>query len=198
MEKLKFIVFILCFLIVTIKAQTPRSVNLELLGVHNLIGFSFDSRFSNISRFGYKIGVGYGFEKSQNYSGWMYEFGGKNADFRTSPIGFLRNQLLKNAVSIPLSIYYLTGEKNSHFEIGFGFTPYYADFKDYEYNNYDGTQIITDFDGFNYYGFIQLGYRYECSKLIYSAGFDIPFKTLGSKFEQTIGLYPKVSIGYRF
>jgi len=83
------------------------------LGVHNLIGFSFDSRFSNNSRFGYKIGLGYGFEKSKNYSGWMYEFGGKNAEFRASPIGFLRNQLLKNAVSIPLSVYFLTGEKNT-------------------------------------------------------------------------------------
>lgn len=197
MKKLKFIVFILCFLIVTIKAQTPRSINLELLGVHNLIGISYDSRFSNISRFGYKIGVGYGFEKSQNYSGWMYEFGSKNADFRTSPIGFLRNQLLKNAVSIPLSIYYLTGKKYSYFEIGCGTTPYYADFNDFVYNGYDGTQIITDLDGFNYYGFIQLGYRYESSKLTYSAGFDIPFKTPGSDFEQTIGLYPRFSIGYR-
>lgn len=198
MKRIKLIVFILCFLFITVKAQTPRSLNLELLGVHNLIGFSFDSRFSNISHFGYKIGVGYGFEKSQNYNGWMYEFGGKNADFRTSPIGFLRNQLLKNAVSMPLSIYYLTGRKHSHFEIGFGITPYYADFKDYEIYNYDGTQLIADFDGFNYYGFIQIGYRYEKSKLIYSAGFDIPFKTPGSDFEQALGLYPKVSIGYRF
>lgn len=189
MKKQIFILFILCLNIITIKAQIPRSVNLELLGVHNLIGLSFDSRFSNTSHFGYKIGLGYGFEKSQNSSGWMYEFNGSNADFRTSPIGFLRNQLLRNAVSIPVSVYYLTGEKNSHFEIGFGITPYYADFKDFEYYNNDG---------FNYYGFIQLGYRYESSKLVYSAGFDIPFKTLGSNFEQAIGLYPKVTVGYRF
>ena len=51
---------------------------------------------------------------------------------------------------------------------------------------------------FNYYGFIQLGYRYESSKLVYSAGLDIPFKTTWSNFEQVIGLYPKVSVGYRF
>lgn len=197
MKKIKFIVFILCLTFLSVKAQTPRSVNLELLGVHNLIGLSFDSRFSNSSNFGYKIGAGYGFEISESYNGWMYEFGGENANFRTSPIGFLRNQLLKNAVSMPLSIYYLTGEKKSHFEIGVGVTPYYAVFKSFEYGSDDSSRMVADLDGFNYYGFFQLGYRYESSKLIYSVGFDVPFKTPGANFEQAIGLYPKVSIGYK-
>jgi hypothetical protein len=171
-------------------AQTPRSINVELLGVYNLVGVSFDSRFSAKSNFGYKIGIGYGYEKSESSRGWMYGFGGDNdVAFRTSPIGFLRGLCMKNAISLPLNIYYLTGKKRSHFEIGLGITPYYADFHPY----YQG-----DYTGFCYYAFLQPAYRYEGKKMIFSAGIDIPFKTPGSDFEQAIGLYPKISVGYRF
>jgi hypothetical protein len=45
---------------------------------------------------------------------------------------------------------------------------------------------------------LQPAYRYEGKKMIFSAGIDIPFKTPGSDFVQAIGLYPKISVGYRF
>ncbi|MDR0811015.1 MAG: hypothetical protein LBN23_01890 [Paludibacter sp.] len=166
-------------------AQTPRFINAELLGVYNLVGVSFDSRFSANSHFGYKVGLGYGYEKSKYTQGWMYEFGGRDADFRTSPIGYLRNLLLQNVVSLPLNVYYLTGKNSSHFELGLGVTPYYADFQ------------VNESDGLGYYAFLQTAYRYEGKKILFSAGIDIPFKTPGSDFEQAIGLYPKISIGYR-
>ena len=176
-------------------AQTPRSVNVELLGVHNLVGVSFDSRFKENSKFGYKIGIGYGYENSTYSDGAMYEFGGKNAAFRTSPVGFLRSQLLKNVVSFPLNIYYLFGETNKFFELGGGIVPYYAGFKNRIYWN--GTYQNSDFNQFKYYAFLQTAYRYEGAKFLYSIGLDIPFKTPSSDLTQAIGIYPKISVGYK-
>lgn len=185
MRKAVFIFSALCLVFGTSKAETPRFVNLELLGVYNLVGVSFDSRFNESSKFGYKIGMGYGYEDSNNWQGWSIEMGGDNARFRTAPVGYLRNLLMNQVVSVPMNIYYLFGKNNSYFELGAGLSPYFADFK------------LNHFDGFNYYGFLQTAYRYEREKLVFSIGIDIPFKTPGSDFEQTIGLYPKLSIGYR-
>ena len=172
----------------TVIAQTPRHINLELLGVYNLVGVSFDSRFSETSSFGYKVGIGYGYEKSNSgRSGWSIAFDSDEADFRTSPIGYLRGLCLNSAVSVPINAYYLSGKNNSHFEGGLGVCPYVADF------------LGDYYDGIGYYCFGRLGYRYESSSkpLSISACVDIPFKTPGSDFRQAIGLYPSISIGYR-
>jgi hypothetical protein len=172
---------------VNVVSQTSKYLNLELLGVYNLAGVSFDSKFAVDSHFGYKIGVGYGFEKSTYSDGSSIAFGSESAKFRTSPVGFLRKLTLKNVVSVPINAYYLFGKSNHHFETGLGLCPYYATFT---YDNYDG---------FRYYCFARLGYRFEnfSKPFNISAGIDIPFKTWNSDFEQAIGLYPSVSIGYK-
>jgi len=196
MKKLVFILLALCFTLVTAKAQTPRSINLELLGVHNLVGVSFDSRFNENGKFGYKIGLGYGYESSTYVDGWSIEINGKSAAFRTSPVGYLRDLSLTHVVSLPVSAYYLFGKNNHHFDLGLGVSPYYAHFRDVV----TWTSIVPDAgNGFRYYCFLQTAYRYESPKspFIFSIGIDIPFKTPGSDFEQAIGLYPKFSIGYR-
>lgn len=185
MKKTILIFSTLCLLSAALVAQTPRSVNVELLGVYNMVGVSFDSRFTETSKFGYKVGVGYGYENSHSTQGWSMQMGGKDAQFRTSPVGYLRGLILKQAVSIPMNVYYLVGKKHNYFELGLGLTPYFADFE------------LNLFDGFNYYGFLQTAYRYEGERFILSAGIDIPFKTPGSDFTQAIGIYPKLTVGYR-
>jgi hypothetical protein len=170
----------------SVAAQIPRYVNMEVLGTYNLAGFSFDSRFSKNSKFGYKIGLGYGFEKSIYTYGSSLAFGSESAAFRTSPVGYLRSILLKNVISMPLNASYLFGKSSHYFETGLGVCPYYADFLEYD-------------DGLGYYCFGRLAYRFapHSKSLSLSIGIDIPFKTPYSDFEQAIGLYPSVSIGYR-
>ena len=196
MKKVALILLALCFALVIVKAQTPRSINLELLGVYNLVGISFDSRFSENSKFGYKIGLGYGYENSTYVNGWSIEINGKSAAFRTSPVGYLRDLSLTHVVSLPVSAYYLFGKNNHHFDLGLGVSPYYAHFGDiFAFVS----TIPNPGNGFRYYCFLQTAYRYESPKspFLYSIGIDIPFKTPGSDFVQAIGLYPKFSIGYR-
>lgn len=179
------VIAILGFQVMMAQMPVRRSVNAELLGSYNLFGISFDSRFKADGKFGYKIGLGYGMEKSTYSMGAMYEFGRKNASFRTSPVGYLRGLRLQNVLSVPVQAYYLMGKNKSFFEVGVGVVPYYATF------------AIKEFNGVNYYGLTNLAYRYEAEKWTLSTGIDIPFKTPGSDFTQTIGLYPKLSIGYR-
>ncbi len=189
------------FLSGIMEAKNPHFVNVEFLGAHNLVGLSFDSRFSEDSKYGFKIGVGYGYEDSQSSMGFNIEFGGENAKFRTSPVGYVRGRLLKHAISAPISIYRLYGEKRHFFELGIGVVPYYAEYK---YN----TELLIDptmikfvehktEDDYRYYGLLQTAYRYEGDKILVSAGLDIPINTPGADFRQFIGLYPRLSIGYK-
>ena len=39
--------------------RTERSISIEALGVHNIVGVNFDSRFKGNHGFGYRVGVGY-------------------------------------------------------------------------------------------------------------------------------------------
>ncbi len=203
MKRFIFIsLFITLFFNGIVKAETPRFVNAEFLGVHNLIGFSYDTRFSEKSKYGVKIGLGYGFEDSKRSLGGSFEFGGKNANFRTSPVGFLRGRRLKNVLSAPISLYRLFGRKKKFFELGIGVVPYYAEYKENINIIFDLPNITLETspteNQFRYYGLLQTAYRYQGEKVLISAGIDIPLNTPGADFIQLIGLYPRLSVGYKF
>ena len=60
---------------------TERSISIEALGVHNIVGVNFDSRFKGNHGFGYRVGVGYtqgthalGLGTSLGYYGERIEF----------------------------------------------------------------------------------------------------------------------------
>lgn len=170
------------------KAQTPRSINFEVWGVYNLVGISFDSRFNETSRFGYKAGIGYGYEQEN-----------EKGTFRTAPVGYLRGISLNHVISVPLNIYYLFGKNRHFFELGAGVTPYLMNYISYTYNMGELFSIsATNKWGFGYYTFLQPAYRYEADRWTGSIGLDIPVNTPGAKFTQLIGLYPRLSIGYKF
>ncbi len=182
------LISLFCFIFLGGKteAKTPHFVNAEFLGAHNLVGLSFESRFSEHSKYGFKVGLGYGYEDSQSSMGVNIEFGGENAKFRTSPVGYVRGKLLKNVISVPISVYRLFGKKKHFFELGLGAVPYYAEFK-------RNTEVLIDPNNINfrtnptenefrYYGLLQTAYRYEGNKILISAGLDIPMKYTGCRF----------------
>ena len=60
--KKTLLISILCLLgAITALSQerTERSISIEALGVHNIVGVNFDSRFKGNHGFGYRVGVGY-------------------------------------------------------------------------------------------------------------------------------------------
>lgn len=184
-------IFLFALLSSATYAQTRRYVGVELLGTYNLVGISFDTRLAPSSQYGVKFGLGYGYEKTR------FEFTDtKNTIYlRTSPIA-LRGLRMKQALSLPITLYRLFGGKRHFFELGIGVVPYYATFGKYD-DILHGLIDLSHYNGFNYYGHLQTAYRYERNRFLLSVGIDIPFKMPKSGFKQAIGLYPKLSIGYK-
>ncbi len=170
------------------KAQTPRSINFELLGVYNFVGVSFDSRFNETSKFGYKVGIGYGFAHED-----------KKGVLWTPHVGLLIKKPLNQAISVPLNVYYLFGRDRHFFEFGAGVTPYLMNYISYTYNMGELFSIsATNKWGFGYYTFVQPAYQYNAKRWTGSIGLDILINTPGADFKQPIGLCPRLSIGYKF
>ena len=178
MKKLAFILLTLCFTLVATRAQTPRFINLELLGVHNLVGVSFDSRFNENSKFGYKAGLGYGYASSTT---------------------FLGDDWSSHAISLPLSAYYLLGNKSHHFDLGAGIALGYERAKGKISSPWGFPATPFEENAFYFLPFLQTAYRYESSKIpfLFSVGIDIPFTFWGANSNFAIGFAPKLAIGYR-
>ena len=170
MKKTFIIIASLLFSVVLVKAQPTRSVNIEVLGSYGAIGASFDSRLKSDSNWGYKVGLGYGFEYQKNNS--FTSFG--------------------NVISLPINAYYLIGEKNHYLELGAGVSPVYT--------NYNYSHLEDRATDFSYFCFTQVAYRYESLKspFVLSVGVDLAIKTPGSHITNAVGFLPKVSLGYRF
>lgn len=152
-----------------------RSINAELLGAYGIGGISFDSRFKADSKFGYKVGLGYGYGRTY-YAPFLTE----NPKINEA-LGFV-NQTVHQYL-LPIQAYYLFGKNRHFFEVGAGVVP--------------SLQFIkTDtksYSKFNCFGVINAGYRYETNRWSIAPGADMGlfFPSGGAK------LYPKISIGYR-
>lgn len=71
------------------------SIQVEMLGAHNLIGLSFDQRFTESDRgFGYKAGVGVGYSKDS----WKF------VPFKYNTWGGFPNQTI---VSVPVQLNFI-------------------------------------------------------------------------------------------
>lgn len=164
MKKVILVLSALCLLSGFTSAKTPRFVNLEFFGAYNLAGFSFDGRFSESSRFGYRVGLGYGF----GYS-------------RVSGMYSSRS----NEISMPVNVYHLFGKRKHYFELGIGAVPYYI-WHNRVLVGYDGIPAQYSSEEFNCYGFIQPAYRFEGSNILLSAGIMMAFG-IGICPEFTVG-----------
>lgn len=159
-------------------SQNAGIVNIELAGVSGFTGLSYDNRFNESSKLGYKIALGYGFEFNKDQYHWYF-----------SPVKAYMpiNGKLNNSFSLPLNINYLFGKKSNYLETALGVCLFYADY------NFGNNRSI------GYYSFARVAYRYQASHKPFtcSAGLDFPFKTPGSGLGYSMAVCPSISIGYK-
>jgi len=159
-------------------SQNKKYVEFELVGSNGLSGFSLDSRIKKNPKFGYKVGIGYGFEFNDGASHWYF-----------TPVKayFPEDKRLNSVVSLPFNIHYLIGNEKNFLETGIGFCAFYADYK------------FGENQGLGYYTFGRIAYRHESltKRILFSLGMDIPFKLPGSGLGYSLGIAPSLSIGYR-
>lgn len=137
----------------TANAQTEntrsKSIYLELLGPSNGVGVNFDSRFNKDTAWGYRVGFGFGYYRSNS-------FFGANESSR--------------AYTIPLGVNYLVGKNKHQLEVGVGVNVgLYNDH--YTIARLEKNEVMSDskFDhkkenNFGAFGFATLGYRYTARK----------------------------------
>ena len=176
MHKIKIsLLLILCS--ITLYAQ-KKYVGLDLAGYNGLTGISYDSRFSETSKFGYKLGLTYGFEKNEGVSHWYF-----------TPVKayFPPNGQICHYYSIPMNVHYLLGSQKNFLETALGVSVFATDY------NFKGNDRI------GYFSFARLAYRHESTRkpLLFSIGIDIPFRTPGSGLGYSLGFMPAISLGYK-
>lgn len=116
-----------------------RSVFIELFGPSNLIGISYDSRFTSHTSFGYRIGISY------------FKGGGTSLLGMSSNYGFF----------CPIEVNYLLGEKKHKFEIGSGVEIGFCSEKIFYFDIKTEQHITENNKIFGYYFYSNIGYRYQ-------------------------------------
>ena len=147
MNKKKKLIMLLAMLIFSVShAQdaTERSVSVEALGVHNIVGINFDSRFKGNLGFGFRVGVGYA--------------QGKEEHIYFSPSG-----TKTQGVAFPLEINYLLGKKEQKLELGLGTSlGYYGERMEFpEIGGHQSMPVVEK--KFGYFVFGIIGYRLQLS-----------------------------------
>lgn len=176
--KIKFFIYLLLFSATSIFAQNKKYVGLNFAGSYGLTGFSFDSRFNENSKFGYGLGISYGFEKNSGASHWYF----------TPVKAFLpSDNHLCNFFSVPMNIHYLIGSKKHFLETALGLS-FFA--TNYSFGN--DNRI-------GYFSFGRIAYRYESDikPLLFSIGIDAPFRTPGSGLGYSFSISPTLTVGYK-
>lgn len=144
---------ILCLLgAIAVLAQngTERSISIEALGVHGIVGVNFDSRFKAGHGLGYRVGVGY----TQGTHAYM-------SPSATKVQGF----------AFPLEINYLLGKNEQKLELGLGCSlGYYGERIEFPESGGHAPIPITS-RSFGYFVFGNIGYRLQTkSGLMIRAG----------------------------
>lgn len=124
-----------------------QNVYVDLFDSSNVVSVNYDSRFSNTSVFGWRIGVGYsrsGFNHPNRYAFFP--------DYRPG-------------VSLPLGINALFGKHSSKFEVGVGITPSLAAFRESVTVRDEYSELIYDVGPTSWCGAcafgIDMGYRLQ-------------------------------------
>jgi hypothetical protein len=176
--KNKIFIYILLFSTISIFGQSKKYIGLNFAGSYGLTGLSFDSRFSEYSKFGYGIGISYGLEKNIGVSHWYF-----------TPVKayFPEDNRLCNYFSIPANFHYLLGSKKHFLETALGISFFVTD---YSFGN--DNRI-------GYFSFGRIAYRYESDirPLLFSIGIDTPFRTPGSGLGYSFSISPSLTIGYK-
>ena len=150
----KAIIALMCLILTTGAAmsqeRTERSISIEALGVHNIVGVNFDSRFKGNHGFGYRVGVGYT----------------QGTHARMSP-----SATKVQGFAFPLEINYLLGKNEQKLELGLGCSlGYYGERIEFLESGGHAYFPTTD-RSFGYFVFGNIGYRLQTkSGLMIRAG----------------------------
>lgn len=198
-------------------AQHKKQVYLELFGPSNIVGVSFDSRFTPNTNFGYRVGISYFQLISRN----NYSFN----SLLQPRIEFPHNLLIEPSIyykysetarliGMPLELNYLLGKKKHFFEVagGLNLNLYVETTKKEEkfidissligYNR----QIKTKPDNvystdlyFAYQTYLNLGYRYQpITGFSFRAGLSFSTTFEENSHMEKPFLFPYISFGYAF
>ena len=127
------------------KKTRDKNIYIEFLGASNLIGVSFDSRFTPISPWGYRIGISY--------------FQGGDS--------FIKASNSNRGLFFPIEVNFLTSGNKHKLELGLGSNlgiynehiSFIEESKE-QYETISSTSNTT----FGYYFFSNIGYRYISTK----------------------------------
>lgn len=163
------------------KKTRDKNIYIEFLGASNLIGVSFDSRFTPISPWGYRIGISY--------------FQGGDS--------FIKASNSNRGLFFPIEVNFLTSGNKHKLELGLGSNlgiynehiSFIEESKE-QYETISSTSNTT----FGYYFFSNIGYRYISTKgFLFRIGLSPSFS-----FNDKHGItkepfiYPYISFGYSF
>ena len=155
-----------------------KSVYLELLGPSNLIGISFDSRFTPRTSWGYRVGV----------SGFR---GGQSSLFGSSS---------NYGIFFPLEVNVLSGKKKHKLELGTGAEIGYVNEAVSYWDLQTGLNRIEHKGMLGYFFYSNLGYRYQANPgFQFRIGANATYSPhTRHAVKRSPFLAPYVSLGYAF
>ena len=163
------------------KKTRDKNIYIEFLGASNLIGVSFDSRFTPISPWGYRIGISY--------------FQGGDS--------FIKASNSNRGLFFPIEVNFLTSGNKHKLELGLGSNlgiyNEHISFIEKSKDQYE-TINLTSNTTFGYYFFSNIGYRYISTKgFLFRIGLSPSF-SFNDKHGVTKEpfIYPYISFGYSF
>lgn len=134
------ILVLLASLAAVAQEATERSVSIEALGVHNVVGINFDSRFKGNHGFGFRVGMGYALGNGKHI--YISPSGDKTQGF-----------------AFPLEVNYLLGKNDQKLELGLGASlGYYSERIEFPTIGAHQYMPVTN-RGFGYFVFGNIGYR---------------------------------------
>ena len=163
------------------KKTRDKNIYIEFLGASNLIGVSFDSRFTPISPWGYRLGVSY--------------FQGGDS--------FIKASNSNRGLFFPIEVNFLTSGNKHKLELGLGSNlGIYNEHSSFIEDSNNKSETINSLSKttFGYYFFSNIGYRYISTKgFLFRIGLSPSF-SFNDKHGVTKEpfIYPYISFGYSF
>lgn len=163
-------------------AEREQSFFMELFGASTSLGIHYDSRFSDYTRWGGRIGIAYTYSRSQDFF--------ESAPERT------------RGWSFPIAVNYLIGNGRHHGEIGIGIS-----YGLYSCMYHDKAGREVEYDTSGSFGFLDLGYRYQSERgIMVRVGLSpgVALKAYDESGLKNKGVnraavfYPYVGVGYNF
>lgn len=172
-----FLLFVFAFAALGVAAQ-QRGVYAEWYGASNGLSANFDSRLAPYSHWGFNAGFGYSNDTYSEYHRYsLYH------------------------LSMPLRLYYLTGKRNHHFEIGAGVVPGFVHYTERSsiIEEQRKEHFEADYSQFRYYFTMNMGYCYQMPHgFLLRTGLCLNAYDRGNNDGILGNMQPYLALGYSF